>query len=318
MLRLYGRFLRARDLDQLADLARDVTADVRARANSTRSYARYGSRNSLPLTQCELFRSIGRLIDPTPESFGPVPALAFTLGVTITSTMDEQALPRYRAAFSFFFTCLPWNSVLNSVLNVMAVPAPARPFGRALVLASAQVFSIEISQPSLLTDPFTFCVRSGLIAAVLHVTSSLTKSLTTKFPIVPGWAWSGLFSFGLNRFVQRLARFGLYETTRQTLLDWAGFLLSFRGELQPVIDPPPDLECTICRELLRRPVEVLGFHFCEECLSNWLNQGAVAHPMTGEPISREQVSRAVLMTLISNRYRDLVIAQHAEPHPDPE
>jgi hypothetical protein len=232
------------------------------------------------------------------------------------STLEERHLPRARAAFSSLFSFLPLNPLIDRVLNVVGLPEPARPIGRAVVLGTLQVFSIEIAQPSLFGDPLNFGLRSLYIGGILHVTSSITKSCLAKLPFVPVWVWGGAFAYLLDRLVQRLARFGFIETARQTILDWAGFFLSFSGELPETPQSatiPAELECCICRELLKYPVEVLGHHICGKCLSDWFEQGALVHPMTGEPISREQVSRALLMTLISNRYRSIVIRDYSLP-----
>jgi hypothetical protein len=313
MLRLYARFLSAHDLNQLTDLAKDARASALSRVNSGQSDARQGARNSLPLTLHEIYRSLGRLLHPTQEPFTILDAFCITTGMPVVATLDERPLPRARAAFSFLFTCLPWNSTINRLLNIAPLPLSARPIARAGILGFLQVLSIEISQPTILSNPIALGLRTAYVAGVLHSTSLLTGTLVKRFPIVPDWAWRLAFSYGLEWFVLRLVRCGLYGAVSRTVEDWAGWVWWRNEELPaiPLACPiPVDLECPICKELLKHPMEVLGHHFCEECLDNWLAQGGSAHPLTGEPISREQVSRATLMTLISNRYRDIVVREN--------
>jgi hypothetical protein len=193
----------------------------------------------------------------------------------------DRTWPRARSAFSFLFTCLPWNATVAQILDIAHIPDPARGIARALVLGSVQVFWVDLSQPSILTNPVAFLSRTIYVSAVLSGGSWLTKSLVVTFPIVPGRVWKLAFASGVNQFVQRLARFGLNETARQTLEDWLRLFLahSNRGEVEPVpvtCRIPTELECSICKDLLRNPVEVLGHHFCGECGDTVGHAGQIA------------------------------------------
>jgi hypothetical protein len=197
------------------------------------------------------------------------------------------------------------------LIDLIRVPQRHQPLARLCLFSFIEVASREFAWPHIHTSAFGFLLKTGAVAGVFHATSRVLERLQALFPFIPCSIWLLVASFLLSETVNRIAHLGIMDTVDWYFNTFVGFLLGSRRGLQQLPEDhvvPEDLRCPICHELLSYPQEIFGFQICLDCLTRWMQPGPNTHPVTGEQITSGMITPCVLMRIVSDRYRQMVLA----------
>ncbi|OHT04115.1 hypothetical protein TRFO_06418 [Tritrichomonas foetus] len=317
MLKLYLRALRAQDTKALEQIAVDasrlyITESSKKREKSKRSFG-YSLYLTALESQC--------VITNTPNieyNFSLLHVFSYSTFVPLSFAMEPTIEGQLRIAATSIFHSLPWSSYLRSSFTRLGIPYRYHTNLSATILTFYQVMSIKIAHGTKLTNIFDTAYKTALVTFINLCSRKLTTYVHKKLYFLPEWVISGFFAYYTAPFIQKFVRYGLIETLTWMLESAIHFVMRFTNDrliLPEDHEVPNIFMCSICRDFLNEPVELSGFFFCNDCLNMWFNKGLLAHPYTGENVSREMVSQSFLMKTITRRYKKLAIdEQQKQPN----
>jgi hypothetical protein len=305
MLRLYARCLFSESLPVLEQIA-DETSELYQRRNLRKRKKNQKSHFfSTSLTVLESQGIISNILDHR-NRVSAFHNFSFSIIVPLFVTFHEERVMKIRTVFSSLLQTLPLTDKLIGFLR--SVNVPERFHNPAVVLSYSlfQVLSIRWSHGRRKMSVIDIG-RQTLLIGLLHVLSRrLATAVQGYLFFVPDWMISTYIAFKTAAFIQRLVRFGVLDS-----LEWLveGFLHTFTflekklDDLPPGYPVPQSLTCMICREMVKDPVELLGYFFCGPCLEKWFSEGKLVHPCTNEAVSKEVMAHSIVLHRIARKYR---------------
>ena len=311
MLNFWYRTLRANDTASLEALATEVVSYYRARGRTeyTEGGSAYGGASDCASRELTAFMSALWQVGSNPVNYVDI------FFVSLTTPFSAQYLKgspiKLRYAFSALLPLVPIGEILRAFLREIDVPKQYRYSAQVWSLALAEVALTELTHGRRRINPTRLALTTTYVAYVLALSTPLLKALD-RFGMPR--AVTNVVAYGIGTVaapvMQRLARYGLGGTVKWLVEKAAAFMFrAFEKKLPELpIDAvtPPDLECSICHELLRDPVEVCGTFFCRECLKQWMRVNSV-HPLTNVNISADMVSESLVMSHIAYKYHALYL-----------
>ena len=311
MLNFWYRTLRANDIQSLESLATDVVNYYRERGRSeyTEGESAYGEAHNCAAHELTAFMAALWQVGRSPIAYSDI--FLATLTTPFHTQYVKGSPVKIRWAFSSLLLLLPVGDALRALLREIDIPKQYRYTTQIWTLAAAEVALTEITHGRRRINPTRLALTTTYVASVLALSTPLLKALDR---LGMPRAVTNVVAYGIGTVtapvMQRLARYGLRGTV-EWLVEKAAALAFrvFEEELPELpIDAvtPPDLECSICHELLRDPVEVCGTLFCRQCLNRWMSVNSV-HPLTNVNISEDMVSESLVMSHIAHKYHALYL-----------
>lgn len=304
MWSLYKRALLAKRPEDVVEIASDAMTYYKTRARKLRDskFRHPCNANHLNIRENAILMEF--LANNGEGNFliGPIIPSTFSFS-TIPTTFPKMI--NYYMISSFIITNFPISTIERLVRNT-GLPTPLiKPLITASfsLIQTAGVRAVSaigsMSLPNIFFTAATnavitygagsFVRRYGgtmpsiLKALLLISTTYLTDKITSRFTV--HGVWNGC---------QRVA-----EDICSRIM---GFFTSNEEESFENDSPPQPFICPICYQMIRNPVEVLGFVFCGSCLSEWTNRSGYIHPYTGEQFSSDAISSSILYNYLIQKY----------------
>jgi len=308
MLKRFSKAFFAQDNETLLRVAIEEADKSREKFNAIRHNTILSLPFSIAITHTDCITIVSHLIGNRKKS-SSLKHISSILSLGATLATSKQPLLKNRIILSYAFSFIPYSGYLTSTLNYLGVSSwMIKPISSG-VYSAAQVYALRKTHGFHTKSVMDFILTTSLVSGVHFLSSLITKRIMNYFPIIPprliGFVTCGISSVIVQRFSIYGITDGLNWMKEKVLAFFIKYLCKEQPDLPIEADIPQQLKCSICHDLLKDPVESLGFYFCGPCMREWLTKGSQSHPMTGESLSDEMLSKSAVMSMIVNRYRFL-------------
>lgn len=212
--------------------------------------------------------------------------------------------------FSYSFDYFSFPQLLRHTVSVLHLPKQIVSPLVYIFYGSFKCIITRFSYGSIDPSFLDFLLSSTSVSALHFLADWFISFISTYLPI----ASSPFIRFGisllLSKLIEELNLGGIIYKIKQSLDFFPFWVTNLFIREHPVnmgeVNLLPSLICPICYDLLNKPVESLGFFFCESCIENWQNEGGSTHPVTGESITNNFLRRSPIFDLILVKYKNII------------
>lgn len=229
----------------------------------------------------------------------------------------------YRTLIMNIFSKIDFVDHLGKLFKYMGVNHKLVPFSIAAAFAGYQVLSLRLTHGFHSKSIVDFATSTLAIAGIHTASIAAARYAHSKVPFLLPSIICYPISYSTNFIVQRIGIYGVPNAWKHLTETAIAYYIKYkspssvRPQIPLDVDIPTQLQCAICRDLLYDPVESLGFFFCHSCLTEWVNR-AHTHPVTGEPLSAENINRSLEMNAVVGEYiktiNNLIQQNNGENH----
>lgn len=319
--KLYYKAFRASTLEELAKLGDDIKAIyVKRVAERRNKNKQLTSAWSVLLTSIESYGIVSNIWYHRLE-LSTLDVIEYSIAVPLITTIQDGKTMKIRTLLSCTFSCFPWTKYIDHMLRRFLPAAAIEPVILAFYTLG-QVFSIRFSHGTYKFDVLSLLGSAGVIG-LTHMTSRFLSNLfQEQFYFIPEWIITSILATETAPFIQRIARFGIGDGLVWVFEKFMEVLRYGRKplpELPLEFDVADSLQCGICHDLIRDPVESIGFFFCEECLKNWQKRGGRYNPeCPNENISSDLISGCTILDIVARKYHRLALKQLENANNEPK
>lgn len=311
MLRLLVRSLVTEDQNTLEEIAEE-TVEIYKRRSIKRNKKNKGQRAYYFSTTFTVLESQGIIsnILGHRKTLSPLKTVAFSVGVPLCATFQEEPYMRIRTVFSSIFQTVPLTEKFVEFCGFVHLPETLIDPAVVVFYSLFQVLSIRLSYGQKSWNVLDVAKKTAMVSLIHALSRMVTTRAHKVLFFVPEAVIAAYIAFQTAPLTQRLVRYGVRDSMQwmfEGILHLFSFLEKDLPDLPDDFQVPIALTCPCCKGLVHDPVESLGYFFCSECLEKWFSSGHFDHPVTREPISKDLVAHSLLLNFVARKYQMAVL-----------
>jgi hypothetical protein len=308
MLKFFSKVFSRTDKESLEQLAREISQNA---INATRQMRRKNVKiieYSSTLTLLETTKFVAQNIEYRRSNT----LVAFSSFISSIALFQQGYSKEilHRTIVDDIILSYPFVTAIEKSLKYAGVSSKYLSLSVIGTFSSLQVMGLRLSHGFHTHSIIDFLLSSAAISVVHYATLTQVRALRRYFHFIPAVLIAFPIAYVSNNFVQRIGIYGIGNTFNYLLESLVSWILAIKSKDQRADSPidteiPPEMMCTICRDILKDPVESLGYFYCHDCMTRWVNNHHT-HPGTGEPLSNENITKNFQMNAVVQQYRKVL------------
>lgn len=308
MLKFFSKVFINPDKESLEKLARELTQNSITKANQLRRKNVKILENSSTLTLMETTKFISQHIEYKNCNIFMAFSSVISSGLLFTQDFSKEILTK--TIIDDIIFSYPTVTCLEKALKYAGVPSNYLACSVVGTFSALQVMGIRVFHGFHSRSIIDFALSSAVISLIHYTTLAEVRALKQYLHIIPATVVALPIAYVSNNLVQRIAVYGIANTWKYFVEGAISWILKIKNKDLPQETPenaeiPQEMMCSICQDILKDPVESLGYFFCQDCFEKWVNENHT-HPGTGEPLTNESVTKSGEMNAIVMQYRKII------------